>query len=335
MSRSCAAAGPRQAALISPSDGPLRRRSRNAGVDGFRQPVGAGQRVALGTHHPQHQKLPVVTLQAGHQPGPQKRRLSRPRGPQDHQPALGLGFAHAAHRVQGPHDLRVAAKENPRIDRIKRRPPPIGRPIRLVDRPDERVGADARPANPVPQPIQPPGGKAHRVAVTDINPGRRAVAEQITPLPGRGFGAGIRLQPGAEDALVQRFCGAVLGQALHTGFPLFGQQAHHRLAAGVRAPQRLRPPLARSRMPASGSRSRKISLAKRGFCSASHRFNAIASRLLALAWLKKIRDIRHPPTDPPGPDPRPDRSCDHLSNPGPPTPFIPHTADKADPHTRR
>ena len=32
------------------------------GGDGFGQPGGAGQRVALGTHHPQHQKLPVVAL---------------------------------------------------------------------------------------------------------------------------------------------------------------------------------------------------------------------------------------------------------------------------------
>ena len=37
-----------------------------SGVDGFGQPVGARQRVALGTHNPQHQELAVVPLQAGH-----------------------------------------------------------------------------------------------------------------------------------------------------------------------------------------------------------------------------------------------------------------------------
>ena len=39
-------------------------------------------------------------------------------------------------------------------------------------------------------------------------------------------------------------------------------------------------------MPAPGSKSRKISFARRGFCLPSHGFSASASRLLALEWLR-------------------------------------------------
>ena len=75
--------------------------------------------------------------------------------------------------------------------------------------------------------------------------GGAVVGEQVAALPLRGdVGVGHRLQPGAQDGLVQVFGVAELGLALTGGFPVLRQQADHRLAAGVGLVQRLLPPLA-------------------------------------------------------------------------------------------
>ena len=56
--------------------------------------------------------------------------------------------------------------------------------------------------------------------------------------------SGHRLQPGAQDGLVEALGVAVLRRALMRAVPMLRQQADHRLAAGVGLVQRLLPPLA-------------------------------------------------------------------------------------------
>ena len=74
-----------------------------------------------------------------------------------------------------------------------------------------------------------------------ITPSREAV----TALPfGGDAGVGQRLQPGNQAGLVQRLGIAELHLALVRGQPVLGQQADHRLTAGIGPLQRQLPPLA-------------------------------------------------------------------------------------------
>jgi hypothetical protein len=115
-------------------------------------------------------------------------------------------------------------------------------PCRLL-RPREMLGRDPQGAQRLQEPLPSNTTGCPLSPNVDIG-GGAVVGEQVGALILRGdVGVGQRLQPGAQDGLAQVLGIAELGMALVGGLPVLGQQADHRLAAGVGLLQRLPPPL--------------------------------------------------------------------------------------------
>ena len=167
--------------------------------------------------------------------------------------------AHPAQHVQPAQDLGVAPEEHRRIGLLQRCPPPIRGAVRVIWwGPWEMLGCDAQGVQTVQQLLQTHAVQHHRLAaVSDVHFGGGAViGEQVAALPlGGDVGVGHRLQPGAQDGLVQ-----VLGVAeLDLAFREFSQcfdsrqiTASQRALALFSASFHLSP----GRIPVCGSRSR-------------------------------------------------------------------------------
>ena len=161
----------------------------------------------LRAHDGQGQEPAVVAAQPRQQPGPQKRRLARPRRAEDDEQRLHSRRAHPAQHVQPAQNLGVAPEEHRRVGLLQRCPPPIRGAVRVIWRgPWEMLGPDPQGAQTVQQPLQTHAVQHHRLAaIGDVHFGGGAVVgEQVAALPLRGdVGVGHRLQPGAQDGLVQ------------------------------------------------------------------------------------------------------------------------------------
>ena len=143
---------------------------------------------------------------------------------------------------------------------------------------------DTQGAQSLQQSVQAVAGQRDRLpAITDLDFGGSTVdGEQVAALPLRSdVGVRHRLQPGNHDGLVQRLGIAELSLALGGGFPMLGQQANHRLAAGIGLLQRLLPPFPGPDA-GVGVQVQEISSASPGSCSISHALTATASRLSRL-----------------------------------------------------
>ena len=160
-----------------------------------------------------------------------------PDGPRMTNRRLHPRRAHPAQHVQPAQNLGVAPEEHRRIDLLQRCPPPIRGAVRVIRwGPWEMLGRDPQGAQTVQQPLQTHAVQHHRLpAVGDVDFGGGAViGEQVAALPLRGdVGVGHRLQPGAQDGLVQVLGVAELDLALTRVQPVLRQQADHRLAAST------------------------------------------------------------------------------------------------------
>ena len=144
----------------------------------------------------------------GSSPARRNDDLPAPDGPRITNRRLHPRGAHPAQHVQPAQDLGVAPEEHRRIGLLQRCPPPIRGAVRITRRrPREMLGPDPQGAQTVQQPLQALGVQHHRLpAIGDVDFGGGAVVgEQVAALPLRGdVGVGHRLQPGAQDGLVQR-----------------------------------------------------------------------------------------------------------------------------------
>ena len=108
------------------------------------------------------------------------------------------------------------------------------------------LGPNPQGTQRLQQPLQPHAVQHHRLpAIADVDYGAGAVVgEQVAALPlGGDVGVGHRLQPRAQNSLVQVLRVAELRRALVRAVPMLRQQANHRLAAGIGLLQRLPPAL--------------------------------------------------------------------------------------------
>jgi hypothetical protein len=238
----------------------------------------SGERVALRAHGVQHQELPVLPPQPRQQSGAQEGGLARARRSQDHEQRLDAGAAHCAAHPGPGRSARPVRRTPPR-------PPPRAAPTPGKGAgPDPAAGAremlrpDPGPTQTLMQPLQALGGKT--TAILAVNGDLRcgSVCRRGRSAATPGDAALIQgLEPDAQDQLAQVLRGPVLGQAFAGSLPVGREQADHRLAPLVGPEQRLLPPFT------GGNTRHRIQiqenlLARPGSCSASHRFNAIASR---------------------------------------------------------
>ncbi len=125
-------------------------------------------------------KSAVVAAQPRQQPGPQKRRLARPRRAEDHEQRLHPRGAHPAQHIQAAQDLGVAPEEHRRIGLLQRCPPPIRGAVRIARRrPREVLGPDPQRAQPVQQPLQ-----AHRWPTPPARPPSTMSTSVVGPSSG-------------------------------------------------------------------------------------------------------------------------------------------------------
>ena len=154
------------------------------------------------------------------------------------------------------------------------------------------LGPDPQGAQTVQQPLQAHvSNTTGSPAIGNVDVGGGAVVgEQVAALPLRGdVGVGHRLQPGAQDGLVQVLGVAELGLALARGFPVLRQQADHRLAASIGLLQRLLPPSPQAGSRCAGPDPRRSHRPDPVPARSATVLTATAWRLSRLEWLKNTR----------------------------------------------
>jgi hypothetical protein len=96
---------------------------------------------------PQLENRRVAAVWPIAQPGPQKRRLARPRRAEDDEQGLETRGPHPVQHIQPPQNLGVAPEEHRCINLFERCPAPIRGTVEITRRrPREMLGADAQGA---------------------------------------------------------------------------------------------------------------------------------------------------------------------------------------------
>ena len=232
--------------MISPSIGCVQAQAGAQLVDGVGEAEFAGEHRPFGAHDGQRQEAAVVAAQPGQQPGPQKRRLARPRTGRGSRTATPPPTVRIPRSTSRPRRIWASRPKNTAASASS-----SGAHPRYGARSGSPGGGHGKCSAPIPSARRPSSSRCKpSVANTTGSPPSTMSISVVGPSPANRsqrchsevmLVSGTGSSRATQDRLVQRLGVAELGLALVGGFPVLGQQADHRLAAGVGLLQRLLP----------------------------------------------------------------------------------------------
>ena len=212
---------------------------------------------AAGADRAQRQPLAVVASEPRPQSGAQERRFSGARGAENDEKARRLARRKPAQRVDAAHDVGAATEEDGGILRLERLKPAIRRPpaertvrVRLQL---EGLGADAGLVEPALEALEAGfgdmDGRLMRCERMNGEETLGRLAFEANDLPLRGQPAGQAVERDIVDQQREQLFVEPVGELIFVAAPFRGEpflrdEEQHRLAAGRRLFERVRPALA-------------------------------------------------------------------------------------------